>query len=197
MRVAGLILAAGLSSRMGRDKALLEYRGQTFLNRLVHLMLPRVDRVVVVLGHHAERIGATLPVSRRVETVVNAEYEHGMLSSLQVGLARVGDDPDWILWSLVDHPAIRGRTLDALLGAAAKTDAPLVIPRHGGERGHPILLSPGVARDLLRLPLASSPQDAVRRRYAEARFVDTDDAAVLRDIDTPQDYEALGEPVVG
>ncbi len=197
MRVAGLILAAGASSRMGRDKALLEYRGQTFLNRLVHLMLPRADRVVVVLGHHAERIGATLPTSRRVETVVNAEYERGMLSSLQVGLARVGDGPDWILWSLVDHPAIRGRTLDALLSAAAGTDAPLVIPRHGGERGHPILLAPGVARDLLRLPREASPQDAVRRRYAEARFVDTDDAAVLRDIDTLQDYKALGRPDSG
>lgn len=191
MNATGLILAAGKSSRMGRDKALLDYRGRTFLNHLTYLALPRVDSVVVVLGHNAGRIRASLPNSPRVRPVVNARYELGMLSSLQRGLAEAASS-DWILWMLVDHPAVRGRTLDALLGAAAGSAAPVVIPRFDGERGHPILLSATVAAELAATAPASSPQDVIRSHYPEAEFVDLDDRGVLVDVDDPDEYDRLG-----
>lgn len=194
MRVAGLILAAGRSSRMGRDKALLDYRGKTFLNHLVYLLLPRVDEVVVVLGHNAAAIGGTLPPAPRVRAVVNAGYDRGMLSSLQKGLDAVPADTDWVLWMLVDHPAVRGRTLDALLAAAGDGGAPLVIPRHEGQRGHPVALSRSVSAELSALEADRSPQDVVRSHYARARFVDLPDPAVLVDIDRPDDYRRLRRP---
>ena len=190
MRTAGLILAAGRSSRMGRDKALLDYRGRTFLNHLIYLALPRVDSIVVVLGHNADRIAASLPTSPRVLTVVNSDYDRGMLSSLQRGLSET-EEADWILWMLVDHPAVRGRTLDELLGAAEGSAAPVVIPRHGGQRGHPIMLSREVAAELLQLPPDRSPQDVVRGHYANALFVELGDRGVLADIDRPPDYDDL------
>ena len=193
MKTAGLILAAGRSSRMGQDKALLEYRGHNFLNHLIYLALPRVDRLVVVLGHHAERIAAVVPDSPRLEVVVNEGYGRGMLSSLQTGLARVGEEADWILWMLVDHPAVRGRTLDRLLAVARSAPGPLVIPRHRGERGHPIMLARSMAGELLELASDASPQDAVRRRYGTASFVDLDDAGVLRDVDRLEEYRSLVE----
>ncbi len=191
MKIAGLILAAGRSSRMGRDKALLEYRGRSFLNHLIFLALPRVDKLVVVLGHNAEQIAPALTTSSRVDIVVNADYDRGMLSSLQTGLVQIGEEADWILWMLVDHPVVRGRSLDRLLDAARQTEAPLVIPRFHEERGHPIAISRRVVQDLLRLPPEASPQDAVRRRYGETLFLDLDDAGVLRDVDTPRDFSDL------
>lgn len=191
MRIDGLILAAGRSSRMGRDKALLDYSGHSFLNHLIFLALPRVDRLVVVLGHNAERIAPTVPTSSRIDVVVNAHYDRGMLSSLQTGLVQIGEEADWILWMLVDHPAVRGRSLDRLLDAARQTDARLIIPRFHEKRGHPIAISRGAVADLLRLPPEASPQDAVRRRYGETLFLDLDDAGVLRDIDTPWDFRDL------
>lgn len=194
MTVSGLIVAAGRSSRMGRDKALLDYRGRTFLNHLVYLALPRVDAVVAVLGHNAEAIAATLPQMPRVRAVVNGDYDRGMLSSLQRGLEEMPGRPDWILWMLVDHPAVRGRTLDILLSAAAAADAPLVIPRFGGERGHPVVLSKSVAEELGALDPGQSPQDVVRSHYPEASFVDISDRAVLLDIDRPGDYRELTQP---
>ena len=194
MRIAGLVLAAGRSSRMGRDKALLDYRGHSFLNHLIFLALPRVDRVVVVLGHNAERIAPTLATSSRIDVVVNADYDRGMLSSLQTGLVQIGEEADWVLWMLVDHPAVRGRSLDRVLDAARQTDAPLVIPRFQERRGHPIAISRRVIRDLLSLPPEASPQDAVRRRYGEALFLDLDDTGVLRDVDTPRDLRDLAVP---
>lgn len=190
MKITGLILAAGRSSRMGRDKALLDYRGRTFLNHLVYLALPRVDSIVVVLGHNADRIAGSMAESPRLRTTVNSEYDRGMLSSLQRGLSEAGE-AGWILWMLVDHPAIRGRTLDRLLDAAEGSTAPVVIPRHGGQRGHPILLSREVASELLRLSPDRSPQDVVRGHYGNALFVDLDDQGILADVDRPPDYDAL------
>ena len=178
---------------MGQDKALLDYRGRTFLNHLVYLALPRVDSVVVVLGHSAERVEASLPGTPRVRSVVNRQYELGMLSSLQAGLAETAG-ADWILWMLVDHPAVRGRTLDQLLRLARDSRAPVVIPRFGGKRGHPVLLSAKVADELAALDSGSSPQDVVRRHYDEALFVDLDDRGVLVDVDRPSDYEDLVRP---
>lgn len=191
MSTAGLILAAGRSSRMGRDKALLDFRGRPFLGHLARLLLPRVDSVVVVLGHNEQRVREALPASPRIQIAVNRDYELGMLTSLQCGLAQVRQQVDAVLWMLVDHPAVRGRTLDRLLSAATDARAPLVIPRHGGERGHPVVLSQRVVRDLLALDPDCSPQDVVRGYYPEALFLDTDDKGVVLDIDRPEDYRGL------
>lgn len=194
MSTAGLILAAGRSSRMGSDKALLDFRGRPFLSHLAYMLLPRVDSVVVVLGHNEQCIREALPASQRIQVAVNSDYELGMLTSLQCGLAQIGQEVDAVLWMLVDHPAVRGRTLDGLLAAAADSRAPLVIPRHGGERGHPVVLSKQVVGDLLDLDPSCSPQDVVRGYYREAHFLDTDDKGVVLDIDRPEDYHGLATP---
>ena len=81
---AGIILAAGESSRMGRDKALLAYRGTTFLNHWISILQPRIEPLIVVLGHHADSIRRSVAVGPRI--VVNPDYRRGMLSSLQVGI---------------------------------------------------------------------------------------------------------------
>ena len=179
---------------MGSDKALLDFRGHPFLTHLAHLLLPRVDSVVVVLGHHEQRIREALPDSSRIQVAVNRDYDRGMLTSLQCGLAQIGQEVDAVLWMLVDHPAVRGRTLDRLLAAAAESSAPLVIPRHAGERGHPIVLSKRVVGDLLNLDPSCSPQDVVRGYYGEAHFLDTADRGVVLDIDRPEDYRGLATP---
>lgn len=175
---------------MGRDKALLDYRGRTFLNHLSYLALPRVDLLVVVLGHNADRIAASVAASTRVRTVVNSDYDRGMLSSLQRGLSEAAE-AERILWMLVDHPAVRGRTLDELLAAAEGSAAPVAIPRYGGQRGHPIVLSHEVAAELLQLSPDRSPQDVVRGHYDDALFLDVSDPGIVADIDRPPDYEDL------
>lgn len=194
MSTAGLILAAGRSSRMGSDKALLDFRGRPFLSHLAYLLLPRVDLLVVVLGHHEQQVREALPASSRIRVAVNRDYDRGMLTSLQCGLAQVGQQVDAVLWMLVDHPAVRGHTLDRLLAAARDSRAPLVIPRYGGERGHPVVLSKRVMRDLLDLDPSCSPQDVVRGYYREAHFLDTADKGVVLDIDRPEDYRGLATP---
>ena len=122
---------------------------------------------------------------------VNENYDVGMLSSLQAGLAAIGTEADWVLFALVDHPVVRGRTLDRLTQACRNSDAPLVIPRLNGQRGHPVVLSRAVREEIGALDPAASPQDVVRSHYGEALFVDVDDRGVVTDIDLPEDYDLV------
>jgi len=186
MKVAGVILAAGRSSRMGRDKALLAYAETTFLGSLVSVFEQCCEPVVVVLGHHAEAIR---PAAGAARVAVNEDYDRGMLSSLQTGLRALPEDAEAVAFTLVDHPGLRVETLRRLIAAFEESGAPLASPTYGGERGHPVIVSREVADELLALPAGASPKPVLRGRYAEAVFVEVDDPAVVADIDTPEDLE--------
>ena len=176
---------------MGRDKALLSYQGSTFLNHIVFQFVSRLDPVIVVLGHHAEQIRASIEPSPRLRVVVNDQYKLGMLSSLQEGIRALPDGIEAAMFTLVDHPAVEAATLDRLISERERTDAPLLIPRLGGRRGHPVIASRVVLDDMLRLPSDSSPKSVVRRHRERTLYVDVEDPGVLKDIDRPSDYAAL------
>jgi molybdenum cofactor cytidylyltransferase len=95
------------------------------------------------------------------------------------------------LFTLVDHPAVAGTTIDRLIEESLASGKPLAIPRYGERRGHPVLLARRVAEEILALPLDSSAKDVIRGHRDETLFVDVDDPGVLRDIDLPADYDAL------
>jgi nicotine blue oxidoreductase len=147
--IASLVLAAGESSRMRRDKALLPYRGRTFVETIVaKLREAGIARIAVVLGHHADEIRQAVSLPG-VEVLTNRDYMRGQTSSLQKGLAafeasRPGTEPEAInavLLCLVDHPAFEPSTVSVLIEAFARTGAPIIIPALGGRRGHPVLIA--------------------------------------------------------
>jgi CTP:molybdopterin cytidylyltransferase MocA len=127
----GLILAAGESRRMGSPKALLEYRGETFLDRLIGLFARRCSPVIAVLGAEREMVRAGLRRAGDAELVENPDFHLGQLTSMQCGLRAVPAEADGVLFTLVDHPAVMPATIDALLGALQDSGAtaPLRIPR--------------------------------------------------------------------
>ncbi len=174
---------------MGRDKALLEFRRTTFLGRIIALLAPRVEPLVVVLGHHAETIRQVVPDGPRV--VVNANYKAGMLTSLQAGIRALPAEAEAALFTLVDHPAVAEKTVELLIGEWEKTKSLIAIPRHGGRRGHPVILRRSVLDEILALGPESSAKDVIRSHRAETLFVDVDDPGVLCDIDLPEQYDRL------
>ena len=186
---AGIILSAGESRRMGRDKALLEYRRTTFLGRIIAVLEPRVEPLVVVLGHHAEAIRQAVPSGPRV--VVNTNYQAGMLTSLQTGIRELPPDTEAALFTLVDHPAVAEETVELLIGEWAKARPLIAIPRHGGRRGHPVIVNRQVLDEILALGPESSAKDVIRSHRDRTLFVDMDDPGVLYDIDLPEQYERL------
>ena len=190
MNVAGIILAAGRSSRMGRDKALLEFEGSTFLESLARTFSAEVHPIVVVLGHHAEAIQRAVR-SADVRFVVNHDYDKGMLSSLQIGLRALPSEAEGVIFTLVDHPGGARDTVRRIRQALESSGAPVVIPRYRGKRGHPVGIDRTIISELLELSPEASPQDVIRSHRSETEFLDLDDPAIVRDVDRPEDYEKL------
>lgn len=185
MKPAGLILAAGQSSRMGFPKALLELQGETFLDRLIRMFSGCCSPVVAVLGAEAERIRGGLRAAEGARLVVNTEWQRGQITSLQRGLREIGPEQA-VLFTLVDLPAVRAETLERLVAAPPR---PLRIPRCRGRRGHPVLIAPELVAEFLALGPEEAARDVVNRHVVE--YVDTDDEGVIRDIDDPEAYRRL------
>jgi len=192
--IAGLILAAGESSRMGRDKALLTYRGRTFLETIVQTLREAdVSRVAVVLGHHAEEIQQAIKLEGG-EIVVNFEYHRGQTSSLQAGLrALASDDLEAIVLCLVDHPAVSAATVRTLVEAFRQSHAPVVIPTCHGQRGHPVLIGRGLFSELLSLDAGEGANTVIGKHRDATQFVEVNDSGILLDVDDPDTYHRLCE----
>ena len=186
MSAAGVILAAGESRRMGSPKALLQYRGQTFLDTLISLLAEHCSPVIVVLGANADEIRGS--VKRDAMFVINPDYLTGQTSSLQCGLRAVPAHAEGVLFTLADHPAVAASTI----GALAAEPRPLIrVPRFAGRRGHPVWLSRALFAEFLALPAHGAARDVVYSHVGETEYLDVDDPGIVADIDDPAAYQAL------
>jgi molybdenum cofactor cytidylyltransferase len=189
---AALILAAGESSRMGQDKALLQYQGHPFLEVIIgNLRQVGIDRILVVLGHHAAEIQQS-SVLAHAEVVVNENYRLGQTSSLQAGL-RALDLPatDGVLLCLVDHPAVQPEVIGRLLLARKESGAPVVVPVYRGRRGHPVFIARALFKELLALETSEGANSVIRNYRDSTYWLDVDQEGVLQDVDRPEDYQRL------
>ena len=193
--IAGIILAAGASSRMGTPKALLDYRGETFVGRLVRVLETRCSTVIVVLGYHADTIRPAIPAGAQV--VVNPDPSRGQLSSLQAALGAFPADASGFAFIPVDSPAVSEGTVANLADAFEMREPAtlFVIPRQNGKRGHPVFATRAIAWELLALPATSEARDVVHAHVDRTQYVDVDDSGIFADVDDPESYRRLKEEV--
>ena len=191
--IAGIILAAGASSRMGTPKALLDYRGETFVGRLVRVLGASCEPVIVVLGYHAEVIRSHVPAEAKI--VVNPDPSRGQLSSLQTALGALPADAQGFAFIPVDSPAVEADTVAKLARAFEQRDKStlFVIPRQGGHRGHPVVAARSIAAEFLALPPTAEAREVVHARVDRTQYVDVDDAGIFTDVDDPETYRRLKE----
>lgn len=187
--IAGIILAAGASSRMGRPKALLEFRGERFVDRLIRVFSGVCDSVIVVAGVHAAEIHAA--VAGRAHVVVNPDPDRGQLSSLQTALFELSEDCQAFLFTPVDSPSVHERTPAMLLERLRSGAAPFAIPRYNGKRGHPVCARGAMIAEFLALPPTAETRALVNARERQIAYVDVNDAGVLVDVDDPDAYTQL------
>ncbi len=189
--IAGVVLAAGASSRMGRPKALLPIDGRPAGERVAAtLRSGGCDPVVVVVGRHAAEIraGADLTACTVVD---HAGWAAGRTSSLAAGLGALPGGVTAAVLALVDMPYVRAATVRALVAAAALASRPeVVVPVHGGRSGHPVLLHAALFPAIRALPGDTPLRELLRTR----RRLDlpVDDPGVLVDLDTPDDLPPPG-----
>jgi molybdenum cofactor cytidylyltransferase len=193
--IAGLVLAAGESSRMGADKALLTYSGRTFLETvLTTLREAGVSHQTVVLGHHAEEIERAAPF-QGVQVVVNPDYRQGQTSSFQTGLKAIksgaGAGLEAILLCLVDHPAVSAGVIRTLIAAFRASGSPVVVPTYQGQRGHPVLIGRALFDELLELNPGAGANTVIRKYGDATQSVEVNDPGILVDVDDPETYRNL------
>lgn len=188
---AALILAGGLSSRLApRFKPLLPLAGRTPIAWLAETFRAAgITDITVVVGHRADETAAE-SARLGLYTVYNPRYKTGMYSSVKAGLAVLPPEATRFCITPVDVPLFRPATVRRLLVRAAEPDAPAAIyPTFAGERGHPPLLSTEIVPAAMGYDGERGLRCALENfAYAE---VPVADAAILADMDTPEDYAAL------
>ena len=192
-RVAGIILAAGEGRRMGRTKQLLPFRGKSILEWVVESALASsLHRVVVVIGHQAERMVPLLQ-ERRVELALNPEYRQGQSSSLSCGLRLLGAETDAALFLLGDQPLITPALIDTLVRCYQASPAPIVMPMYRGKRGNPVLFDRETFPAIERLDADCGARPLFQQYQGRLLQVPVEDASIHFDIDTAADYRRLLE----
>lgn len=188
--IGAVVLAAGLSSRMGQSKVLLPWDGRrtVIAHILQQLTLARVPHITVVTGHRSGEVGA---VARPIATdvVLNPDFAAGeMLSSLQTGLRALPAHVAAALVVLGDQPRIQPKVVQAVLAAYAEGKGEIVAPSYQMRRGHPILIDRRYWPEILALGPGGAPRDVIDRYQDRIAYVVVDTDSVLKDIDTPEEY---------
>ncbi|MEJ2208883.1 MAG: nucleotidyltransferase family protein [Anaerolineae bacterium] len=191
--VGAIVLAAGASRRMGQPKQLLPIDGQPMVRLVTEAACAAgLAQVVVVLGAHAADVAVALE-GLPVGLVVNEDWREGMSTSLGVGLGALRPEIAAALLVLADQPDLSPELLRALVARYRATGAPLVAPYHGGRRGNPVLFDRALFAELEAVTGDRGGRSVVARHEAELERVEVQDPAVVSDVDTPQDYEALAQ----
>jgi len=189
--ISAVVVAAGLSLRMGRLKQLLPFGSHTVIEQVVGTLLRSpVDEVLVVVGHERARVEAGL-AGWPVRTVFNAGYAGGeMLSSVQAGLGTLASDCRAALLALGDMPGLEREVVVQLVEAYGGTgDEAVYIPSYRMRAGHPVLVPRPYWEAVLGLPPGGSLRSVLRGPDTRVVWVEVDTPSVLRDVDTPEEYE--------
>lgn len=202
MTIVGAVLAAGMSSRMGRPKALLRGTGgETFVGMLAASLIQGGVSEVVVVGRpedsplrtEVERLRSAGAAGRTaVAFIENRTAASGQLSSVLAALdAAEARAADALLVVPVDVPLVTSRTVDRLLELLRVTPAPIVRAAYEGRHGHPVIFTRAVFDELRRADPAVGARAVVRAHAGDVVDLEVDEPGVVEDVDTPEDYRRL------
>jgi len=190
--IEGILLAAGESRRMGYPKPLLKVGDETFVSHLANVMLTVVARLTIVVGAHADRVRPVIPLDPRIRIVDNPDWVRGQLSSIKAGIRALLPDASAALIHLTDHPTVKAETFATVAKAYRQSKKPIVIARHSGRRGHPVLFDRSVFAELLDAPEDQGARVVVNADASRVVYIEVDDPGILLDLDTPEDLARAG-----
>lgn len=188
-QLAAVILAAGLSSRMGAFKPLLPLGAGTVLSRCIELFRQNgIGRIVVVTGKRSEEVASA---ARRAGAIPvhNSCFEQGMFSSVLTGVGSLGAGFSGFFMLPVDIPLVRPQTVTRLVHAFEENRATIIYPRFQGKRGHPPIISRELVPDILAHDGQGGLRALLDTHESVAWDLDVADAGVLKDLDHPMDYD--------
>lgn len=187
-----LLPAAGASRRMGRPKLLLPVNGRPMVAGVVEALRGGGVQEIVLVTAPGDEDLQTWARQNGVTLAINPDPDRGMLSTIQEGIAALGgSEGEILLVSPADLPHLQSETVSNLLRKMIETGAPLALPTFRGKRGHPLAIAPGLIPEIDTLDPNVGLKQLRDRHEAELLEIEVEDAGVVQDVDTPEDYERL------
>ena len=192
--LAAVILSGGASERMGSPKALVPFQGKTFLEHFLEITKhPSIGVRRVVLGAHAEPIAKEVHLAAE-EIVINEDWAAGQLSSVQAALRSLPAGTEGLLLCLIDHPLVTANLVSELLEKFQASHAPIVVPVYEGRRGHPVIFSAAVYKELLNAPADKGARAVVWAHRGQVAEVPTHEEGCVLNLNDPETLQrAMGE----
>ncbi len=190
MSVRGVILAAGLGSRMGGVKQLVPFRGRPLVQHVIDAAkASRLAHVTLVLGHaHAEILSKI--DTRGIDTVLNPDFAAGQSTSLRCGLSH-GPDAAGVMFLLGDQPLVNGAFIDTIADRFLAERPWAVVPVYRDRPGNPVVIGRELMEEASSLGGDTGARGLLRKYDRHVLRLGVDDPLALRDVDTMDDYLAL------
>jgi molybdenum cofactor cytidylyltransferase len=199
--LSAIVLAAGMSTRMGQNKLLLNFKNKPLITHAVDTLLAsEVDEIVVVLGHEAEKVRGKLE-GKPVRLVQNLHYRDGLSTSVRAGVESVSPQVKGIMIYLADQPLLEPADLNYLARAfihAKEVSKSIVVPFFQGQRGNPVILDSSYREAILEVVGDVGCKGVIKRHPDKVFVVEMETDHVVRDVDNIEDYqEVVGSSWVG
>lgn len=193
--ITAIIPAAGLSRRMGTNKLLLPFAGQTIIAHVVQqLRASRIDQIFLVTRHDSSALCAALQ-NQPVTYITNPLPDGDMLSSIRAALAQISPDTTALLLALADQPSITADLVDQLIAAFDADSRAIVVPTFNSRRGHPILFSARFRDEIMTSFDGTGLRGLLQAHADQIRELPVSHSSILHDIDFPEDYRrAMEQP---
>ena len=189
--ISAIILAAGMSSRMGSPKQLLKLEDRTLIRIVTeNVLASSVDEVLVVTGYLEQRVSAAIK-DLPVKTFINTCYEQGQGTSLAVGIKALNVKTSAFLVFMVDQPFITASLINTVIGEFEKRSSLVLRPVYNGQPGHPVIFSYDLSDRLKQLAGDEGARQVLKELGDKVDCFPVQDEAAIFDIDTPEIYNSL------
>jgi molybdenum cofactor cytidylyltransferase len=203
--VSAVLLAAGMSTRMGQNKLLLNFREKPLIVHAVDTLLASdIDEVIVVLGHEIEKVRDQLERSiglankaasgKPVRLSQNPDYQNGLSTSVRTGVEAVSRQANGIMIYLADQPLLEPEDVNRIVAgfaAAKEVNKSIVVPFFRGERGNPVILDASLRDSILGIVGDVGCKGVIKRYPEKVYAIEMENDHVVRDVDDVQAYERL------
>ncbi|BAF59713.1 MAG: nucleotidyltransferase family protein [Pelotomaculum sp.] len=189
--ISAIILAAGMSKRMGRPKQLLRLGGKTMIRIIAeNVVASKVDEVLVVTGCQGDSVAAEVS-GLPVKVVHNPDFAEGQGVSLALGARNISKDASAILVLTSDQPLVSSSLINFLVEKFKKSSCLALRPVYNGMPGHPVIFSGFLREELVGLKGDEGARQILKKMGGGVNYWPVQDEAVVFDIDTPEDFETL------
>src|ERR1051326_105372 len=192
-KFAAVVLAAGTSSRMGQSKALMRFRGKTFIAGILDTIRDAaIDYAIVAVSLTDTKILSDIDLTNTSVVYNNADKAAGPIESIRPAIVFcVNHMVEYLMIWPVDQPHIKPNTISTLINTVRDQRPLIAVPKFRGKRGHPVVFSKAIFPELLSSVADQGANRVVLRVPSRVAEIPVEDSGVLEDIDTPEDYNRL------